>query len=137
MVRQAGEFAEKDKARADLVHARNQAESLAYEAERVLSDAKEKLSAAETGDIEEKVKALRSAIAEKDVTLARVHEVTEALTKSLHAVAQKLYQGSGPTPGPGAPGPEGSSESPPGAGSGPVDADFKVVDDGKDGSTAS
>ncbi|HLN51919.1 MAG TPA: molecular chaperone DnaK, partial [Thermoplasmata archaeon] len=43
MVKQAEDLAEDDRKRAELIQARNQAESLAYEAERVLSDQKEKL----------------------------------------------------------------------------------------------
>ncbi len=128
MVRQASEFAEKDRERAQLIEARNQAESLAYEAERVLSDQKEKLSASEADDLHEKVKAVRAAIAEKETTVARIHTATEALTKSLHAVAQKLYQAGG---SPGAGTPPGSETPPPSeaTANGPVDADFKVVDD--------
>jgi molecular chaperone DnaK len=132
MVKQAEEFADKDRERADLITAKNQAESLAYEADRVLADSKEKIDAAEASGIAEKVKAVREVVGRKDATLADVRARTDELTKALHAVAQRLYQssggaggtttdaGSGPTPPP-------SEES--GPSSGPVDADYKVVDD--------
>jgi len=140
MVRQAEEFAAKDRERAELIEAKNQAESLAYEADRVLTDSKEKLDAGEIEKIREKTKELRSAVQEKDVTVPRLREKTEELTRALHAVAQKLYRppggasdeagssGSGSGDG-GTPPPPG-----PGPGRGPVDADFKVVDDGDKGS---
>ena len=133
MVHQAEEFAEKDRERSELIQARNAAESLAYEAERVLTDQKEKISGSEADTIREKVKALRDVVAKKDATTRELRDSTDELTKALHAVAQKLYQSASPgASGPGAETPPpsggGASESPPSGGSGPVDADFKVVD---------
>ena len=132
MVRQAEEFAEKDRERADLIQTRNAAESLAYEAERVLSDQKEKVGGAEADDVREKVKAVRDVLSQKDATVTEIRDRTDALTKALHAIAQKLYQSGTPPPSGNAeaPPPDGSSEAPPSGNSGPVDADFKVVDPG-------
>jgi len=133
MVHQAEEFAEKDRERTELIQARNAAESLAYEAERVLTDQKEKISGSEADAIREKAKALREVVAKKDATVREIRDSTDELTRALHAVAQKLYQSATST-GPSSPGGEapptsgGASESPPSGGSGPVDADFKVVD---------
>jgi molecular chaperone DnaK len=132
MVHQAEEFAEADKARAELVHAKNQAESLAYEAERVLTETKEKVDPADAESVREKVRALREAIGRKDVGADELKAKTEELTRALHAVAQKLYQAGTPPPGAttspppetGATGPETVSAR----STGPVDADFKVVD---------
>jgi molecular chaperone DnaK len=132
MVKQAEEFADKDRERADLITAKNQAESLAYEADRVLADAKEKIDAAESSAVADKAKALREVVERKDATLAEVRAKTDELTKALHGLAQRLYQSAGAGGGspPGAdsgsppPPPEGSGPS-----SGPVDADYKVVGD--------
>jgi molecular chaperone DnaK len=134
MVHQAEEFATKDKERAELIQAKNEAESLAYEADRVLVDSKEKLEASDVETIRERTKELRSVVQEADATVARVREKIEALTRALHAVAQKLYRPpSGPSEG-GASDEGPSPETPPPtgpSGTGPVDADFKVVDDGE------
>ncbi|HYB79815.1 MAG TPA: molecular chaperone DnaK [Thermoplasmata archaeon] len=132
MVRQAEEFAEKDRERAELIQARNAAESLAYEAERVLTDQKEKISGSEADTIREKVKAVQEVVAKKDATAREIRDRADELTRALHAVAQKLYQpgptgpsgNAGETPPPTG----GATETPPSSGSGPVDADFKVVD---------
>ena len=137
MVHQAEEFAEKDRERAEMIQARNGAESLAYEAERVLADQKEKVSESEADGIREKVKAVRAAIEKKDATVSEIRERTDELTRALHAIAQKLYQSTGPTPPSGggtesSPG-TGPSESPPSGGPGPVDADYKVVDSDNNG----
>ena len=130
MVHQAEEFAEKDKARAELVIARNQAESLAYEAERLLTDQKEKIESAEAEKVREKIKLVRDVVQKKDATAAEIHSAADELTRALHAVSQKLYQSGGaPPPGAGEP-PHAESSETPGAGNvpGAVDADFKVVD---------
>ncbi len=135
MVHQAEEFAEKDRERAEVIQVRNVAESLAYEAERVLTDAKDKIGPDEAASIRDKVKALRELIERKDATAPEIRDRTEELTKALHAVAQKLYQSAGPTTGAGgsteAPPTSGGSDVPPPGGTGPVDADFKVVDSGE------
>jgi molecular chaperone DnaK len=130
MVKQAEEFADKDRERADLVTAKNQGESLAYEAERVLTDSKEKIDAAEAESVRAAVKSLREVLEKKDATIGEVRAKTEELTKALHSIAQKLYQSaSAPPPSGGEPSPPPESDSPPtGSGPGPVDADFKVVD---------
>ena len=138
MVRQAEEFASKDKERAELIEAKNAAESLAYEADRVLLDAKEKIDASEAETIRTSVKELREAAADKDVSAGRLREKTEALTRALHAVAEKLYRSAGPPPGSEAPSADAGAAPPSGNGTGPgpVDAEFKVVhDDGEKGSS--
>jgi molecular chaperone DnaK len=135
MVKQAEEFAEKDRERAELITARNQAESLAYEAERVLADQKEKLASSEVDGIRQKVSALRDVLNRKDASKQDLQSATDELTRALHAVAQKLYQQGTPPPTGSAP-PSGETAEPPSSGNPPgtVDADFKVVDkeDGKE-----
>ncbi len=136
MVHQAEEFAEKDRERAELVTARNQAESLAYEAERLLTDQKDKIDAGQTETVQEKIKAVREVVANKEATKSEIQGAVDELTRALHAVSQRLYQQ-------GTPPPSGPTEAPPTEGQesngsanvpGTVDADFKVVDkeDGKE-----
>ena len=144
MVRQAEEFADQDRARAQAVQTRNQAESLTYEAERLLEENKGKIAEADAADVRAKVAALRTALQGKDD--GAVHSASEALTKALHKIAQEMYRTAGGAAGGGAgtsAPPEESAEAepptgpaPPSGGTGPVDADFKVVDDGtKSGSS--
>jgi len=133
MVHQAEEFAAADKARAELINAKNQAESLAYEAERVVVDSKDKLSETDVSEVRAKVAALRETLTAKDVTAEQVRAKSDELTQVLHALATKLYQAATPPPSPGqGPGTPTEDASPPSAPSngtpGPVDADFKVVD---------
>jgi len=130
MVKQAEEFADQDKVRAELIQARNHAESLAYEAERLLADQKEKIDPAGAEKVQAAVKALRELIAQKDATAAAISAKAEELTRALHEIAQKMYQtGAGPGGDAAAPPPPSGETPPPDSGKGPVDADFKVVDD--------
>ncbi len=131
MVKQAEQFADQDRQRAELVTAKNQAESLAYEADRLLAEQKDKLATDDADAIRSKVQDLRATLERKDATVPDVHAKTEELTRTLHAASQKLYQSSPPPGGAEAP-PSAAGAEEPAAGpeAGPVDADFKVVDDG-------
>jgi molecular chaperone DnaK len=134
MVSQAEEFADQDKARATAAEARNRAESLTYEAERVLTDAKDKISESDAKDLREKIAAVREEL--KSDSTGGIAPKVDELTRALHAIATRLYQSSGG--GTGAPGPETPGGTEPGetpgetgpkdGEPGPVDADFKVVD---------
>jgi molecular chaperone DnaK len=141
MVRQAEEYADQDKVRAQQAESRNRAESLTYEAERLLTDAKDKVSETEAKDLREKIAAVRTALGQKEAPdlTAKVDE----LTRALHAIATRLYQSGTPPPTGGTPGAtpeEGASEPPsepsdgsaPSGGGQPVDADFKVVGKGEE-----
>jgi molecular chaperone DnaK len=129
MVQQAEQFASEDRKRAQAAETRNQGESLAYEAERLLKESKDKLSETESSDIQAKVTALREKLDSNDT--AAIKEKVDDLTKALHAVSQKLYQqaGTGPESAGEAGAPSAPEPETPG-GAGPMDADFKVVDDG-------
>ena len=128
MIRQAEQFADQDRQRADAIEARNKAESLSYEAERVLADNKEKIPEADATEVRAKVEAVRSALKGKDD--AALRSSVDELTQALHRVATKMYASASKESG--APPPtdsEGSNPAPgPSSESGPVDADFKVVD---------
>ena len=132
MLKQAEEFAEADRGRAKSAESRNRAEALSYEAERLLTEHKDKLPEADQAEIRAKLQELRSALEGQDP--AAIEAKVEALTRALHEASQKLYQSASSAAGSAAPPPSGTgaSESTPSAssGPGPVDADFKVVDKG-------
>src|SRR5215469_4213117 len=66
MVKEAESHAAEDKQRAETVEVRNKAEHLAYQADKALADAGDKVPADVRSDIETKVKAVRDAIATND-----------------------------------------------------------------------
>ncbi len=145
MVREAQSFADQDKKRAESVEARNKAESLAFEAERLMKELGEKVTGEERSEIESKVSALRDELKQKEPTALR--QKMDELTQSMHKLSARLYQGArggeggaggastGSEEGPaGEPADGGATEEPKGGGGpagkkGAVDADFKVVDE--------
>jgi len=147
MVHQAEEFADQDRKRAEVIEVRNRAESLTYEAERVLSENKAKIPEAEAATVRAKIDEVRAALSAKDPEDLKVK--TDELTQALHRVASKMYENvrteGGAGGSPTAPGDASSGASPSGGApagganpAGPVDADFKVVDKdsgGEPGST--
>ncbi|HWW10179.1 MAG TPA: molecular chaperone DnaK [Candidatus Acidoferrales bacterium] len=131
MVKEAESHADEDRKRAETVELRNRAEHLAYQAEKALSDAGEKVPADLRTDIETKVKAVRDAIASNDA--AAIQSAHDDLAASIQKIGEAVYsqpQSGEPGSGDGA----GSNGTPPesGAGAGAggddvVDAEFKEV----------
>jgi molecular chaperone DnaK len=91
MIREAEAHAEEDRRRAEAVEARNQADQLAYQAEKALKDAGEKVPGDVRTDIEAKVRAVRDAIAGNDV--AAMRRTGSDLRASLSRIGEAVYAG--------------------------------------------
>jgi molecular chaperone DnaK len=102
MVKEAQEHAAEDRARRAAVESRNQADALAFQAERTLRDLGDKVSSEDRLTLENRISAVREAVKGDDD--AAVERTTAELTETLQAVATKAYQAAG---GPTAAGPEG------------------------------
>ena len=137
MVKEAEAHADEDRKRAESVETRNRADQLAYQAEKALADAGDKVPAELRTDIETKVKAVRDAIASNDSdAIKRAHD---DLAASIQKIGEAVYaQSQQPQPGTGEPhagngdggAPETGGETGTGAGAGAddvVDAEFKEV----------
>jgi molecular chaperone DnaK len=87
-VREAESHAEEDKRFKELTEAKNQAEALIYQTEKLLKD-----NEAVIGDLKsrilEKISDLRSAVEADDVS--RIKTASEALQNSLHEVSSRIY----------------------------------------------
>jgi molecular chaperone DnaK len=114
MVRDAQEHAEEDKKRRESVETRNEADALAFQAERTLRDLGDKVSSEDKADVEGKITALREALKGDD--LDAVRQRSSELAASLQRVGTAAYD-AGPTTG-GGNGSEPSGESEGGAGEG-------------------
>ncbi|MFO0017244.1 MAG: molecular chaperone DnaK [Synechococcaceae cyanobacterium] len=126
MVKDAEANAAADKAKRERIDLKNQAETLAYQAEKQLGELGDKVSAEAKAKVEEKRKSLLEAIErdEFDTMKARFEE----LQKDLYELGASVYQQAGAQTG-GAPGGNGSSgngASGASAGSGEdvIDAEF-------------
>jgi len=100
MVREAEQHAAEDRERREQVEARNQADSLAYSAEKTLHDLGDKVPADVRSDIESRIQSVREAVQANDV--AAMRSQSEELSQALQRVGASMYQQEGgPTPPPG------------------------------------
>jgi len=90
MVKEAEAHAEEDKRKREEIEIRNQADSLAYNTEKILNENKAKLSETEIKTIEDAIKETREATDSGDT--ARIKEKMEALNKASHKLAEIIYQ---------------------------------------------
>ena len=90
MVKEAQSHASDDQAKRDLIDARNQADSLAYQVERTVNDNREKVAVGDLSKAEAAVADVRKAIQTDD--LAAIKAATSALQQASHAVAEQLYK---------------------------------------------
>ena len=97
MVRDAQAHAEEDRQRRDEVETRNQADALAFQADRTLRDLGDKVSAEDKIDVENKTEAVRTALKGND--LDAVKSASQALAEALQKVGTAAYQAAGSAPG--------------------------------------
>ncbi|HEX3607735.1 MAG TPA: molecular chaperone DnaK [Candidatus Dormibacteraeota bacterium] len=123
MVREAEQNAAEDLRRAEQVEIRNQADSIAYQAERALQEAGERVPMDLRGEIESKVRAVREAVTNNDV--AAMRRTTADLQTSMQRIGEAVYSATGGRSGgngSGGDGAQGSSTA-----DDVVDAEFKEV----------
>jgi molecular chaperone DnaK len=97
MVKDAQSHASEDQARRDVIDARNQADSLAYQVEKTVNDNRTKIAVGELSTIEAAIAEARR-VAQTD-DLAAIRKATEELQRASHAIAEQLYkQAQAPAP---------------------------------------
>ena len=89
MVKDARDHESDDRKHRELVEARNNADSLAYQTEKTLGELGEKVPANERQNIETKINELREAINGESVETIR--QLTEELQNAFHALSQQVY----------------------------------------------
>jgi len=119
MVREAELHAQEDRQRREEIETRNRADSMAYQAERTLQDVGDKISASLRAEVEQKIKAVRDALAGSDVT--RVRSAADDLERTMQRIGQEAYSQAGTTAGDGASGGGTGGES------GTVEGEYREV----------
>ncbi len=124
-VKDAEQYAAEDKKRREEVDAKNEAENMVYQAEKLINESGDKLSDDDKNTINTKISALKEANTKGDLELIKTAK--DDLQKALYDVSAKLYQQAAPQQG----APDmGSAQQPNNSGDPNVyDADFKDVDD--------
>ena len=127
-VKEAEQFAADDKKRREEVDAKNEAENMVYQAEKLINENGDKLPEEDKNTINTKVSALKEALSKNDADLTKAAK--EDLQKALYDVSAKLYQQANPQGAPDMNGAPDMGGQPNNAGDPNVyDADFKDVDD--------
>ena len=126
-VKNAEQFAAEDKKRREEVDAKNEAENLCYDIEKLLNENGDKIDQADKDSLNEKVKKLKETITSGNID--SIKSETESLQKAMYEVSAKLYQNAqaaqqaAPNAATGAEGQTNDS-----ANGNVYDADFKDVD---------
>ncbi len=89
-VKEAEQFAAEDKKRRETVDAKNEAENMAYQAEKLVSESGDKISEDEKTALNTKAQSVKDAIQKDDKAL--IDAAKEDLQKTLYEVSTKLYQ---------------------------------------------
>jgi molecular chaperone DnaK len=90
MVKDAQSHAAEDQKRRDLIDARNQADSLAYQVEKTVNESREKLPVGELSKVDAAIAEARRAAQTDDPDAIR--KATDELQRASHAIAEHLYK---------------------------------------------
>jgi molecular chaperone DnaK len=130
MIKEAEQFADEDRKRREAAEARNDADNIAYQADKTLKELGDKVAAADREAVEKAVSEVREALKGEDVGLIRskTEELLQALQRVSQAVYQEAQQHAAAGGGGSEPGPAGGSD---GGGAGGEDVvEGEVVDEG-------
>jgi len=97
MVREAELHAQEDRRRHEEIEERNRADSLAYQAEHTLRDLGDKIAPDLRNEVEERIKAVRSALSNND--MARIRSTAEDLARTTQRIGQEAYAQPGASAG--------------------------------------
>jgi molecular chaperone DnaK len=97
MVADAESHAADDKARRELIDARNQADALSYSVERTLNEHRGKMSPEDARRVENAISDVRDALKGED--LGAIKRMTDALQQASHAMAEQMYKQNAPNAG--------------------------------------
>ena len=89
-VKEAEQFAEQDKKQKEAVDAKNEAEQLVYQSEKIISENGDKFSEADKNDVQTKIDALKEAL--KTDNIDDIKAKKEELTQSFYKVSEELYK---------------------------------------------
>lgn len=127
MQRDAELHAEEDKKAKEAIEIRNNADNLAYQCEKQLTELGEKIPSEKKAEIETKIAAVREALKGSDTEA--IKSAYDALQAGFQAVSEDLYKQAGANAGANQESDSGASGGAKKADPDVVDADFEVVND--------
>ena len=130
MVKEAESHADEDKRKREEIEARNRADSLVYQTEKLVRENREKLSDSDVKSVEAAIADCKKALEGGDVS--RINQAADALTQASHKVAEAMYKAGGPQAGGQAGGSaQGGSGTKSGEKDDVIDAEYVDADDKK------
>ena len=99
MVKDAESHAEEDRQRREAAEARNNADSLVYQVEKLLNDQAEQVASEDKEEVERVLTTLKEALEDENEDLDAIRSATEALTGASQSLSQKLYEASAQSAG--------------------------------------
>ncbi len=93
MVREAESHSDEDKRKREEIEARNRADSLVYQTEKMLRDHRDKLSESDAKSVEAAIADCKKALEGSDI--ASINRAADALTQASHKVAEAMYKSGG------------------------------------------
>ena len=90
MVKEAAAYEAEDKKRKEAIEAKNNADSLIYQAEKTIKDMGDKADASKVSEIKDKIAALKEAMKTDDTD--KIKAASEALTKPLYDLTSEMYK---------------------------------------------
>jgi molecular chaperone DnaK len=127
MVDEAQRHESEDKARKEMVEARNRLDSLIWQMEKTLGEAGDKVPEDKKSELQSAIDEAKQALESEDKS--RIDAANERLTKAGHGIAEILYQGSGGQGGPQGGAAGGGEQGGAGGSSDEGVVDAEVVDD--------
>lgn len=98
MLKDAEEHAEEDRIHKEEIESRNEADSLAFRAEKSLAEYKDKLPANIVSEIQEKIDALKEAL--KGTHLPQINKAKDELNTHMQKIGEAMQASAGQGPGP-------------------------------------
>ncbi|MCC7497657.1 MAG: molecular chaperone DnaK [Bryobacterales bacterium] len=128
MARDAESHSADDRRRHDDIEARNKADAMVYQIEKMLKDHREKISADDASNVEKAIEETKAAI--KEGSVERINAATDKLTQASHKLAEAMYKNAGAGPQPGGAPTDGAGAKPQEKDKdNVVDAEYVDVDD--------
>jgi len=90
MVREAEQFANEDKQRRVDAEARNMADNLAYQAEKLIKDSGDRIQQSDKDELEKQITAVKEALGGQDI--AAVKNAAESLSQTVQRVGTAMHQ---------------------------------------------
>ncbi len=100
MKKEAEQHAEEDRLKKEMVEARNTADSMAFQSEKILTEQKDKISEEDKKSLEEKISKVKELVKNENTPKEELENATKDLTEELQKVSSKFYQQGQPTPTP-------------------------------------